>query len=72
MSTGSIWDQSTFVMSPRFGISGWWWARTLDASLSNSQKKRTSMSLNIAKPRSSIPAPENSDPTVIATNAVYR
>ena len=31
MSTGSTTDQSTVVMSPRFGTSGQWWAMILHA-----------------------------------------
>ena len=38
MSTGSTSDQSTAVMSPRFGTPGQWWAMTLHGPGSTSER----------------------------------
>ena len=65
MSTRGAAFQSAAAMSPRFGTPGQWAASTLEAAGSISDCHTVVAPNRSSTARSSIPAPENSDPMVI-------
>src|SRR5690606_35039879 len=68
-STGSTWDQSAVVMSPRLGTSGQWWARIFDGFASNSQCQATVPPMACLTPTSRPPQPLNKEPILMRLTA---
>ena len=62
MSTGSTCDQLILVMSPRFGASGQWWAKTLATGSLISENQTVSPPKTCSTARSRPPYPEKSEP----------